>query len=220
MHARLASRRFYLARAPTPSHKSTLPSPAYSPPSIVSFLPTPPSLLIGRSDSIVRHFFSPWRSCNRCTARLPPISPLHQPKTRALRRILLPDPVHASSLRNSTSISATTWNLIAPFPFASPLAQQCLWSLLPCLGITHERAPISFPIRITTIPSSFPLFGSRRPLPYLLILDIFDLLPRHQSRWTAIELPWTPRGRPDSVSTGGVRPCNFSWTLGKFTGTT
>ncbi|KAF9729837.1 hypothetical protein PMIN01_11770 [Paraphaeosphaeria minitans] len=65
MEARLAARRFYLARAPTPSHKSAPPSPAYPSPSIVSFLPAPPSLLIGRSDSPVRHFFTPWQSCDR-----------------------------------------------------------------------------------------------------------------------------------------------------------
>lgn len=57
MEARLASRRFYLARALTPSHKSTLPSPAYSPPSIVPFLPPPRSLLIGRS-GFTREAFS------------------------------------------------------------------------------------------------------------------------------------------------------------------
>ncbi|KAK7177778.1 hypothetical protein PSPO01_16170 [Paraphaeosphaeria sporulosa] len=65
MEARLAARRFYMARAPTPSHKSAPPSPSYRPPSIVSSLPVPPSLLIGRSDSPVRHFSHPWHSCNR-----------------------------------------------------------------------------------------------------------------------------------------------------------
>ncbi|KAF1967060.1 hypothetical protein BU23DRAFT_305468 [Bimuria novae-zelandiae CBS 107.79] len=56
MEACLATRRFYLARAPTSSHISTLPSPAYPSPSIVSMLPAPPFLLISRSDSFVRYF--------------------------------------------------------------------------------------------------------------------------------------------------------------------
>ncbi|KAK7180557.1 hypothetical protein PSPO01_13436 [Paraphaeosphaeria sporulosa] len=53
MEARLAARRFYMARAPTTSHKS---APSYRPPSIVSLLLATPCLLIGRSDSPVRHF--------------------------------------------------------------------------------------------------------------------------------------------------------------------
>jgi hypothetical protein len=70
MDARLASRCFNLVRAPTPSHKTTPPSPAYPSPSIVSFLPTRSFLLIGCSRSPVRHLFTPWRSCNRCAARI------------------------------------------------------------------------------------------------------------------------------------------------------
>ena len=52
MEARLASCCFYLARAPTPLHKSTPPSPFYPPTSIVSFLPTPSFPLIGGSGSL------------------------------------------------------------------------------------------------------------------------------------------------------------------------
>lgn len=74
MDARLASRRFYLARAPTLSYKSMLPSP--------STLLLPSSLfpqhrtssLLDAWTTSVRHFLSPWQLCNRYTARLPPIS--------------------------------------------------------------------------------------------------------------------------------------------------
>jgi hypothetical protein len=59
MEARLASRRFYLACAPTSSHKSTLPSPVYPPSSTVSFPPTPRFLLIGRLDCIHEAFSLP-----------------------------------------------------------------------------------------------------------------------------------------------------------------
>ncbi|KAF9730206.1 hypothetical protein PMIN01_12139 [Paraphaeosphaeria minitans] len=52
MEARLAARRFYMARAPTSSHKSTLPSPAYPSASMVCFLLTPLSpLLVARTHS-------------------------------------------------------------------------------------------------------------------------------------------------------------------------
>ncbi|KAK7178379.1 hypothetical protein PSPO01_15580 [Paraphaeosphaeria sporulosa] len=68
MEARLAARRFYMARAPTTSHKSAPPSPSYRPPSIVSLLLAIPCLLIGRSDLPVRHF-SPLG--NHATAHCP-----------------------------------------------------------------------------------------------------------------------------------------------------
>src|SRR4051794_24129324 len=80
MDARLAACRFYLARALTPSHKSTLLSPAYSPPSIVPFLPPPCSHLIGRSDF----------TCEAFSLSLAVMEPLHRPavsKISPLRRL-------------------------------------------------------------------------------------------------------------------------------------
>lgn len=58
MDARLAPCRFYLARAPTSSHKSTLPSPVYSPSSNFSFPPTPRFLPIRQLTASIRHFLS------------------------------------------------------------------------------------------------------------------------------------------------------------------
>src|SRR6266536_2221555 len=73
MDARLASRRFYLARAPTSSHKSTPPSPVYSPPSSSLFPQHRAFSSLDAWAASVRHFLSPWQSCSRCTAWLSPI---------------------------------------------------------------------------------------------------------------------------------------------------
>ena len=58
MNAGLAIRCFYLARALTPSDITTLPSPSYSPPTIVPFLPPLHSLLLVARTESVRHFRS------------------------------------------------------------------------------------------------------------------------------------------------------------------
>lgn len=123
----MATRRFYMARAPTPSHKSTLPSPSYRPASIVSSLPGPPSPLIGRSDSPVRHFPTPWQSCNRRTAWMDPIitpfwtedeGPAPCPK----------EPL--SPFRCYTSSAVNPWiSLILKF-LAPAMIEQCSWCQL------------------------------------------------------------------------------------------
>ena len=58
MDAVLATRCFYLARALTPSDITALPSPSYSPPTIVPFLPPLHSLLLVARTESVRHFRS------------------------------------------------------------------------------------------------------------------------------------------------------------------
>jgi hypothetical protein len=56
MDARLATRCFYLARALTPSHKTTLPSPAYRSPSIL-FTPST-QLWLNWSPRLIREAFT------------------------------------------------------------------------------------------------------------------------------------------------------------------
>ena len=55
---RLATYYFYLACALTLLHKTTLSSPAYPPPSIVSLLLTPNFNLISCLDLSIRHFLT------------------------------------------------------------------------------------------------------------------------------------------------------------------
>jgi hypothetical protein len=134
MDAHLATRCFYLARVPIPSHKTTLPSPSYSPPTIVPFLPPLRLLLLAARTESVRHFRSPWKSCNRCTAwlRYPPYPLLWDPRS-SLCAVSFGRPSQYVFFDHPASSSVSTWNLTTPTLSPIPSVNSL------CIRVTHGR---------------------------------------------------------------------------------
>lgn len=185
MEAHLATRRFYMACALTPSHKSTLPSPLYRLPSIVSSPPGPPSPLIGRSDSPVRHFPTPWQSCNRRTAWMDPIITPFWTEDEG------PTSVRGCPCPLFDAIRAVLWIHASHPPWAFLLL---LWS-----SSVHS---VSYHWLLKIAQERIPLVLSRVN-SNKATLTVFKIvgLPRHLAHGTAKKR----LVRLDSVSVGGVQ---------------